>query len=75
MKKLPCIDCPKRYPGCHDHCSDKKEWDSTVKVKRKEYEKKYLSGYKKTTCFNTHYAVGLDRESKRKGKRCRNFGE
>ena len=30
QKKPPCYFCPedKRYPGCHDDCSDYKDWEA-----------------------------------------------
>lgn len=30
-----CRDCPKRYPGCHDHCRDYAEAMTCVRKEKK----------------------------------------
>ena len=30
----PCLDCPDRYPACHDHCDRYKEWKEIHERKR-----------------------------------------
>ena len=37
--KYPCKDCPKRHPGCQDHCEDFKA-AKAVNEARKEKERK-----------------------------------
>ena len=35
MKVLtPCLNCPDRYPACHDHCDRYKEWKEIHERKR-----------------------------------------
>ena len=41
MKVAPCKDCDKRHRGCHDTCSDYKEWKK-LNTARVEYEKKEI---------------------------------
>ena len=35
--KPPCLDCPDRYPACHDHCD---RYGAFREAKLKEYEKR-----------------------------------
>lgn len=32
--KPPCLDCPDRYPACHDHCERYQQWKENHEQKR-----------------------------------------
>lgn len=75
--KCPCINCvaPKRYPGCHDHCPEKAEYDKTDLALKKKYIEEYMTSSRKANVFNTKYSIGMDRRNKKKGKKLKNYGD
>ena len=41
-KDAPCKGCGRKYPACHDHCEDYKQWKKAYleeQAARKEYKR------------------------------------
>lgn len=74
--KNPCIDCvaPKRYPGCHDSCQEKNEYDKIVLGPKREYLKKYCKGNWAYDSFNPLVSTQMAREKARKNKKVKSHG-
>ena len=66
MEDNPCRYCvkPKRYPGCHDHCKERKEWKA-------EHDAKCAEDYKRRKVAYDIYMQRSDQVDKATRKRRR----
>jgi hypothetical protein len=50
-ENAPCLNCPEKYPGCHDHCDKYKEWKE-----RYQAQQKHLADNKYRMCIPRSHA-------------------
>lgn len=61
--KIPCKDCTKRYPACHDHCQKYLE----IKAQAQEHAKKIAEAREITRLNYNSRGLGISLRRKLKG--------
>lgn len=65
MAVICAPDCPRRHPGCHDHCTEYTEKIAIRKKQLKEYEAKHKNPY---CCRWTNHEIKRNMKRRYKGR-------